>query len=294
MSKFMKYFFIGIAFCSALIFLVSLNFEKKEKNLNVNSEDFSAFSKVVVSKEINENNSSTENDSRYTVNDDSKLLLVKNSSPSIDRLVSLKVREYLDMNDVDSVISAILSGSINYQQVSRKEKIELSKLLTKKSDEEQFEKLIVMDVIKLDEPEMYQDEIIDTYSDTSSEAEEVMALNKFRVLEKYGADISQLHRTVEVNGATEQFGPLERAISTGMPSLVDYFFERAVEFRSSEMAWGGLVITKKGDYVETARKLIDYGYGPDLNFVKKVLNKNYLADDDKLRVLFEKYALENG
>ena len=219
----MKFFFVALLFFTVLLLFSISAFNQKEYELDHNDNTVQTNSNFE-SVNLNDENHPSQRKEIDDVSEESISNLVAKSFPSSDREISLEVRKYLDIGDVEGVIHSIKSGTINYFQASRKTQIELSKLLTKQSNEVQFEQLIVLGIINLDTPEMYQDEIIDTYSEPSKD-DELTALNKFRVLEKYGADISQLHRTVQVNGAVESFGPLERAISTGMLSLVDYFLE---------------------------------------------------------------------
>jgi len=287
----MKFFFVALLFFTVLLLFSISAFNQKEYELDHNDNTVQTNSNFE-SVNLNDENHPSQRKEIDDVSEESISNLVAKPFPSSDREISLEVRKYLDIGDVEGVIHSIKSGTINYFQASRKTQIELSKLLTKQSNEVQFEELIVLGIINLDTPEMYQDEIIDTYSEPSKD-DELTALNKFRVLEKYGADISQLHRTVQVNGAVESFGPLERAISTGMLSLVDYFLDRSVDLRSSEMAWGGLIVTKKGDYVETAKIMIDYGHGPDLKFAEKVLKADIVANDESLKAVFENYIEAN-
>lgn len=287
----MKFFFVALLFFTVLLLFSISAFNQKEYELDHNDDTVqtnSNFESVNLNDEEHPSQrKETDDDSEESISN-----IVEKSFSSSDRAISLEVRKYLDTNDVDGLIHSIKSGTINYFQASRKTQIELSKLLTKQSNEVQFEQLIVLGIINLDTPEMFQDEIIDTYSEPNDD-NELTALNKFRVLEKYGVDISYLHRTVQVNGAEESFGPLERAISTGMLNLVDYFLDRSVDLRSPEMAWGGLIVTKKGDYVETAKTMIDYGYGPDLKFAEKVLKSDILANDESLKAVFENYMEAN-
>lgn len=215
--------FLCCTFIFTVLLLFSISaFNQKEYELDHNDNTVQTNSNFE-SVNLNDENHPSQRKEIDDISEESISNLVAKPFPSSDREISLEVRKYLDIGDVEGVIHSIKSGTINYFQASRKTQIELSKLLTKQSNEVQFEELIVLGIINLDTPEMYQDEIIDTYSEPSKD-DELTALNKFRVLEKYGADISQLHRTVQVNGAVESFGPLERAISTGMLSLVDYFF----------------------------------------------------------------------